>query len=603
MKTYAMMVILAVTSAALAAGTERALPASETQALLDRLTSHAQETWISAGTIRATHIEYRAPKTTDQTLVESQVKQRLEAYQGNGCKPQVAPKLQKKVIDAMPFNVRSEWLNEYTMTSTEVVRYDGDRFYWEIVVQSRSDSMQPDASLADNDMVDRFRPEWNGTRIFAWDGSRYVKYNLPINRAVVDTAGRFPRAVNGPLTAGIIPWGQGLLTAENVRSAKSSAVLRQMDGQSQVCLTLQWPAGTQFECVLDSDKDLVPISATTLGPGQTVSTKFQNHKLIGGRWIPMGIYEERHDTKDGRLVEYDQWTLDDIDATTPSSAAFMPQYQPGAVIQYTNPGQGPKVFLPEHSSLVDTEAALAERMAVAWTQGTLPQNCATVSLGYVARQLSKPIAAKQLARSVDASGRTSVYSLQKLARARGLYSRVVKTDLAGLKDLRPYQTLLYLPNKNHFVVLGGIEGLTIWLVDLTRSRFIYRLPAEAFAEKEWTSGVALLVSNRPIAGGTGRLDVPESAQQALVGGDLGYSCTYLLQGEHWDLCTRVGSTCIGLYRYYWELYGCEEAYGYECTEEWLEYMMSSPCINNPLHLSLCSVTGNWSSYYTLACGY
>jgi AraC-like DNA-binding protein len=598
-----MIVIMAVTPVALAVEAEKALPASETLALLTELTGHPQETWMRAGTIRATHIEYRAPRTTDKALVESQVKQELDAYQASGCKPQVSPKLQKMMADAIPFNVRSMWLNEYTMTSTEVVRYDGDRFYWEIAVQSRSDSMQPDESLADNEMVQRFRPEWNGTRVFAWDGSRYVKYNLPINRAVVDTAGRIPRAVNGPLTAGIIPWGQGLLTAENVRSAKSSAVTRQMDGQSQVCLTLQWSAGTQFECVLDSDKDLVPISATTLGPGHTISTKFHNPKLIGDRWVPMAIYEERHDRQDGRLLEYDQWTLEDIDATTPSSAAFVPQYQPGAVIQYTNPGQGPKVFLPEHSSLVDTEAALAERMAVAWTQGALPQNCATMSLGYVARQLGKPIAAKQLARSVDARGRTNVLELQRLAREGGLYSRAVKTDLTGLEGLCPCQTLLYLPNKNHFVVLAGIEGRSIWLVDLTRSRFIYHVPAEAFAEKEWTSGVALLVSSRPIGGGPGRLDVPESAQQALVGGDVGYSCTYLLQYEHWTNCSRVGSLCVGWFRYFWEMYDCDEAPGYECTQELLEYEMASPCVNNPLNYSLCAVTGNWYSYYTLGCGY
>lgn len=600
---YGMMVMMAVTPVALAVGAERALSASETQALLTELTGRPQATWISTGTIRATHTEYRAPKTTDKELVEAQVKQELDAYKSNGCKPQVASKLQKMMADAIPFNVRSTWLNEYTMTSAEVVRYDGDRFYWEIVVQSRSDSVQPDESLAENNMVRRFRPEWNGTRIFAWDGSRYVKYNLPVNRAVVDTAGRIPRAVNGPLTAGIISWGQGLLTAENVRSAKSSAVTRQMDGQTQVCLTLQWPAGTQFECVLDSDKELVPVSATTLGPGQMISTKFHNHKQIGGRWIPMGIYEERHDGKDGRLLEYDQWTLDDIDTTTLSSAAFVPQYQPGAVIQYTNPGQGPKVFLPERSGLVDTEAALAERMSVAWTQGTLPQNCATVSLGYVARQLGKPIAAKELARSVDAHGRTSVHDLQELARERGLYSRAVKTDLAGLQGLHPCQSLLYLPQKNHFVVLAGIEGRSIWLVDLTRSRFIYHVPAEAFAKKEWTSGVAVVVSDRPIGEGSGRLDMPESAQRALVGGEMGYSCTYLVQDNHWVYCSRVGSFCLGWFYYYWELYDCEEAPGQECTQQSLEYVTASPCINNPLNFSLCAVTGQWYSDYVDACGY
>ena len=41
-------------------------------------------------------------------------------------------------LDAIPFNVQYKLANEYSMSSREVVKYDGERFYWEITVNSRT---------------------------------------------------------------------------------------------------------------------------------------------------------------------------------------------------------------------------------------------------------------------------------------------------------------------------------------------------------------------------------------------------------------------------------------------------------------------------------
>ena len=61
-------------------------------------------------------------------------------------------------LDAIPFNVRYKLSNEWAMSSHVTVKYDNGRFYWEINVDSRSDSVKPDASLAGNYMTQAIRP-------------------------------------------------------------------------------------------------------------------------------------------------------------------------------------------------------------------------------------------------------------------------------------------------------------------------------------------------------------------------------------------------------------------------------------------------------------
>ena len=88
------------------------------------------------------------------------------------------------------------------MNSTDLVKFDGNRFYWEINVDSRSDSVKPGRDLADNFMTQQFDLGVNKRRIFAWDGEKYTTYFLPANNAIVDAGGNSPHPVNGPLTAG-----------------------------------------------------------------------------------------------------------------------------------------------------------------------------------------------------------------------------------------------------------------------------------------------------------------------------------------------------------------------------------------------------------------
>ena len=602
MKRTVMVLAALLVLPTLAVGADRTLDKSEVQALFDQLTSRPQRTWISAGTIRATHTEYRASRTTDSTAVEARVKQAVEDYQNNPDKPQRTGDLQKMTLDAIPFNVRYEWSNEHTMTTTEVIRYDGDRFYWEIQVGSRTDSIQPDKDLAYNDMIEAFNLDWNGTRVFAWDGQTYTSYSLPVNQALVQAGGQTPHKIHGALTAGIIPWGYGLLTAEGLRSAAATAVETRGEGQTHVHLSLQWPGGTQFEFVLDRQKDLAALSACAVGPGcEVVTTTFESHKWVAGRWVPTGISIERRDRQADRLLAYDLWDMESIDVSTPSAAAFIPEYQPRAVIRYETGVSGTQTLLYEYTNLVGTGSLLAGRLEAA--QAARPVNCATVSLGYVARELGRPVAGTEWARAVDSSGNTSLYTLRQLAQDRGLCSRAVKTDLDTLRGLDGCRAILHLPGQSHFVVLARVDGARVWLADLTRSRFLYQVDTEAFAHGEWAAGVALLVSRRPMGASPHLIDIPDAEQRTLVGAT-GYACTEHCQHGYIVDCDQVNYVCVGNTYWFWDLYCCQEAQSGVCTNLYLERARKSPCMNDPYDPYNCTDTGEWTLYYTRgACGY
>ncbi len=192
-----------------AAFADRELDRTEILQILEELTSQPRKTWIPAGTIEATRKEYRAPKKTDVNEINSQIREKIQAYRSSPNKRELTENLQKMRLDAIPFNVCYGLSNEYTMNSTVIVRFDGDRFYLEINADSRTDSVKPNKDLAGNFMTVQFNLDWNARRISAWDGENYTTYCLPVNHAMVDSTGGTPHVVNGPLTAGFIPWGYG----------------------------------------------------------------------------------------------------------------------------------------------------------------------------------------------------------------------------------------------------------------------------------------------------------------------------------------------------------------------------------------------------------
>ena len=579
---------------------DRQLQRAEILQILQELTSQPQKTWISTGTIEAIHEEYRAPKITNESTISSEIANAIQEYQKSPDKQELTEELQKMVLDAIPFNVRYRLSNECTMNSTVIVKFDGNRFYWEINVDSRKDSVRPNTTLADNFMTKQFNLEWNARRIFSWDGQKYTMYSLPANRVMVDTTNSFPHVVNGPLTAGFIPWGYGLYTYKSLSTAASSATEMYINGQTQIHLTLSNSDGTEMLFVLDADRNYAVISHSTESPEKIISRQYNNYRQVSGSLVPMTILIEERDAFTNRLLASDFWNITSISSDVPSIGNFSVDYEPDALIEYRSDVTS-KPALYRYSYTVDTEQLLTERLDYAATENIQAQNCATAALKYAVSRLGRDLTYQQLAKLVNVpDGVTNLSAMKDFIQRSGLYCRAVRTDVQTLKSMSGCQVILHFPQKNHFVALEGIDNEYAWSVDLSKDKFYYRTDLN-FLSMDWTYGTALLISERPIQLHGNSTEIADGQLRDIVGG-YGYTCTYLLQEYNIIYCSNpIVGYCAGYYEGYPTRYGCEAAESGTCTEERMVRSAESPCIVDPYNPFGCQITGEWTFYYMRAC--
>ncbi len=589
------VLVLAVCAGAPVYG-QRALDRGEVLDVIEKLTSAGRETWVPAGTIEARHQQYRAPRTTDAALIASRIEQEIREYQSKADKPERTSELQKMRLDAIPFNVRYELSNESNMTSSVVLRYDGTRFYWEVAIASRSDSVTPSADLAGNSMVNFFNRNWNNRRVFAWDGQKYTIYAASAGGAIVDTSGRLPRGVTGPLTAGVIPWGTGVLSYASLAAAQVSANEITRDGATQIEMTVRQSNGSEMTFVLDTSKALAVTAYTLPGGDNTLTSAYcSGYRDFGGYWVPATVLIEQHDAFTNRLLRSDKWDFTAVDTRVPGPERFQVAFGGGTVVEYHS-AMTTKASVYHHSNTVDTDLLLAERLAYAAEQGRRPQNCATASLQYAATQLGKVAPEAKLMQMVGSDGRTTLYDLKRSAQSLGLHCRVVQTDIATLEALSGCQAILHLPGQEHFVVLDHVDDRYAWIVDLANDRF-YSRKDRGFMAMDWSDGIALLLSNQPIEGPF--TDVPESVLRHITGGD-GWSCTLVIQEEWIIPCESTGLNCWGYFQWYFERWGCEPAPFGMCDTFMYARMAGSDCYWDPIAVG-CRVTGVWDWYGMYAC--
>lgn len=590
----ALVILLPVTCNVFA---DRPLERDEILQIFQTLTSQPRKTWISTGTIEATHEEYRAQKLTDPNEIERQIKQRVQEYQDNPNKSELTENLQKMKLDAIPFDVQYRLSNEYTMNSTVVVRFDGERFYWEINVQSRTDSIKPGKDLEGNFMTKQFDLNWNERRIFAWDGEKYTTYFLPGNHAIVDSTGGTPHVVNGPLTAGLIPWGYGNYTYENLCAALSSATEQDIDGQTQINLTLNDPDGSKMVFMLDPGKDYAVISCSIAH--STIFKHYSNYQHVSDKWIPTTILIEEYEASSKRLLASDFWNFTNIRGEAPSVDSFKVRYENDALVEYRS-SVTDKPLMHLHSDMVDTDMLLAERLAVAATQGTQPQNCATISLKYVLSRLGKNITDQQLAQLISEPNKTtSLYAMKEFVQSLSLYCKAVKTDIQTLKNLYGCQAILHIPAGNHFIVLEHIDTEYVWTIDLASNKFYSRIDIDFF-DMDWSGGTVLLISNQPIQLQSNFTELGDDQLNNIVG-SAGYSCTRLLQKYNVIFCEYMAGGCDGYYQEYYTRWGCQSAPSGSCTGSSMLRYIEAPCIVNPYDPYQCELTGEWTCYYMRAC--
>jgi len=531
---------------------DRQLSRTEILEIFQTLTAQPGRTWIAAGTIEAIHLEYKASKG-------------------------------------------------YIVEKTEIVKYDGDKFYWEI----NANSITGHAAASQN----TFEMDWNKNRIFTWDGEKYTMYARSSKYVIVkESPSDTPAIVNGPLTAGVVPWGNGIYTYENLSTGESSAMEVQVDGAKQVHLTLKKADMPEIVLILDSAKDYAVLSCSINynGSASKIQT-YDDYQQVSGKWIPTAITIDRYDnTKQiPELVSHDDWDILSVSTASPGTNSFRVAYEVDTQVEYHSSIVDKPLYYRQ-SDRVNTDSLLCDRLINISAADEYKQNCATAVMKYVSRQLGKDVTEQKLTELINEPNEgTSLYELQKFAQELDLHCLAVKTDLASLKDLNGCKAILHLLKPDHYVVLEYIDNKYVWITDLDRNKFFYRMGIDEF-NPDWREGTALLVSNEPLEFTGSFTQLSDEQLGKIVGGAPTFSCNLIRPQGLFDGCVKIagGSICTLVYREYAALLACEpNSLGGSCHGQAVYDSAESPCINkvdsdNP---NICDVTGEWYLRYTRGC--
>ena len=125
--------------------------------VLEELLHDTSPAWIKTGTIKATHIEYRAAKTTEETRIQERIIQEAQRQKQVENSPYLVSWLQEMQLEALPFNVRYKLSNEYTMETSHHISFDGVHYNYQRTVVSRRDSVERPQALRYNSFA---RDSW-----------------------------------------------------------------------------------------------------------------------------------------------------------------------------------------------------------------------------------------------------------------------------------------------------------------------------------------------------------------------------------------------------------------------------------------------------------
>jgi predicted double-glycine peptidase len=536
----------------------RTLNRSEILEIFQTLTEHPQKTWIQKGTVEAKHIQ-------------------LETSTG------------------------------YMAESEEIVRYDGERFVWQITMNSRT------KTIVDDDeqkviLEDRFDFNGNKKRVFVWDGASYTMYFESGKQALVyEEPGNIPVAVNGPLTAGIIPWGFGRFSYENLVALKSTAYEVEVDGKKQVHITLEGEDSPKMFLALNPSRKYALLSCSTDYNGQSVIVRtYDDYTLIAERWIPTKIIVEKYGGYQ-KILSYDDWQLTYISPVIADSFNFSVYFDKGTLVQY-HANSPDKPLSYKSNDQIDVQLLLQKKITMELSgEDKAQRNCATVAAEFVLDSMSISFDRQQLRSLIKGNeGGTSLYDLKNFIESKGLYCKAIKgVDIQVLGNVfNNCQTIVYLPKQRHYVVLARVDDEQVWLIDLNERKFLYSIKLDKF-NKEMESGAYLLVSDKPLELDGSFVEIEDKQLNQLIGGDVvGYCCIEKIQEAGIGFCSEMtyGGICLSVYTVYCEIYKCKAfGTGGFCFSEPKVSSYWSPCIEDPDNLGACTITGEFKAQYARSC--
>lgn len=477
--------------------------------------------------------------------------------------------------------------------SHESVDTDGSRFVWRIHLDSADSGEQSDSNKSKEFL------RGNKERVFVWDGQAYTLYFKSGKQAITYESPEIPVRVNGPLTAGIVPWGHGIFTLESLTKAQVSATQIQTDEGQRIEMAIQVEKSPEIRIVMQPEKNYALCSFTLLHPNlsKTVQT-YGNYSLENGRWVPMNILIEHFDH--GQLSSSDSWGFVALKSQAVEKGVFAPSFEEKTLVEYHTPVLE-KPVLYRHSSRANTKLLLDKRVEAGLKKGLVKQNCGTVAVGYILEKLGFESTEQELTSLVDdISNDTSLYQIQQVFQQKGLSCDAVTTKIPALSKLNNCQILLHFPNKQHFVVLDRIDDQTVWVIDLDRQTFYRTLTLDDF-KQEW-AGIALIVSGEPLQLGFDYIPVPGDVLRKIKGA-ADYSCSELIQDYEVILCPEmILGTCGGRYYMYYQRYACvHDSGGGFCAGTNVVGHVYTPCVEDWYYPGTCDILGEWRVRYMRAC--
>jgi len=338
----------------------------------------------------------------------------------------------------------------------------------------------------------------------------------------------------------------------------------------------------------------------------TVVYTYDKYQQVGSRWIPTLITIDRFSTDEtpSRLISSDVWRISSISPAPLERGAFQVPIADDATVQYRcSQSAKPLVYLQSQAdsqnNQISSDTLLNLRLGA--LQSSAAKNCATLAMKYVAPKMGASVTDSQLASLINpVDGKTSLLALQQFGLGLGLYTKAGTTDIETLKSLAAdHQIILYLPGNGHFAAVGNVDEKFIRLVDLTKNYFYYSIPLTQF-HLDW-EGVALLLSNEPFAAPEGTMEMDVAEQQTILGAACTtghYSCSNMVQEESVVFCAV---DCTGLYEFWFERWACLCDTEGSCSNSVMIRFSTTPCIEDPIELGNCDVTGDWTDYNMRAC--
>lgn len=555
--TLSVMSMLFICNAVVA---DRVLSSDEINTILSILTQNPVQTWLPAGTIWARHLEY---------------------YEA-----------EKSVYE-----------------SNETMRFNGSRFCWEISLASVGN--EDKASSGKKGIVDANLLDTNGEKVFCWDGDTYTRYYKSSNYAVIESQGsQAPFGTYGPFSAGIVPWGYGIFTLQNLSQYTCTGSEIWVEGQNRILLQITDEKSNpvlQMSFVLDPNKNYAVVSFLLQDPQLSgIEQKYDQYVQVGNRWIPTVITIERFlKTPQGRdVASYEDWRFETITSEVPAAADFSVKLRTGTFVEFYSSGK--KSLMYYVSDQKDIKSLLDEKTAFSSYSAPVQESCAAAAAQLVARQFSRSFSAEQMETLVTQQNNkmTSLYLLKEKLEEAGLYCAAVETTLESLRGIKNSTIILHLSASNHYVILDHVDDKDVWTIDLTSRKIYWKTPIQQFLQ-EWKQGTALIVSDSPsnLSNNEETLLPPLTQQQIMGGNVAGYSCTELLQVEDHLLCSKpVGWLCGGRYYRYAERYGCrEDPNGSTCVGREMLGHDYTHCLTDFVHPGWCTITGTWYPRSIRAC--